>query len=103
MKALLSTATGGPETLVMSDLPDPVAGAGELLVTVKACAINFPDVLMVAAHLGDLRAAKGVGLKTAFVARPREYGRDGTPDLKADASVDLSAKDFNDLAAQLGA
>ena len=60
------------------------------------------EVLMVAAHLGDLRAAKGVGLKTAFVTRPLEYGPDGKPDLKADASVDLSATDFNDLAAQLG-
>jgi len=60
------------------------------------------DVMMVAAHLGDLRAAKTVGLKTAFVARPLEYGPAGKPDLKADASVDLSAKDFNDLAAQLG-
>ena len=56
------------------------------------------DVMMVAAHLGDLRAAKAVGLKTAFVARPMEYGPDGKPDLKADASVDLSATDFNDLA-----
>jgi 2-haloacid dehalogenase len=61
------------------------------------------SVMMVAAHLGDLRAAKGVGLKTAFVSRPLEYGPDGKPDLRADASVDLSAKDFNDLAGQLGA
>ena len=61
------------------------------------------DVMMVAAHLGDLRAAKTVGLKTAFVARPLEYGPSGKPDLKADASVDLSATDFNDLAARLGA
>jgi 2-haloacid dehalogenase len=61
------------------------------------------EVMMVAAHLGDLRAAKTVGLKTAFVARPLEYGPAGKPDLKADASVDLSAKDFNDLASQLGA
>jgi len=61
------------------------------------------DVMMVAAHLGDLRAAKTVGLKTAFVARPLEYGPAGKPDLKADASVDLSATDFNDLAVRLGA
>jgi NADPH:quinone reductase len=47
VKALLSTAVGGPETLVMSDLPDPVAGPGQLLVAVKACAINFPDVLII--------------------------------------------------------
>ena len=61
------------------------------------------DVMMVAAHLGDLRAAKSVGLRTAFVTRPHEFGPNGKPDLTADASVDLSAKDFNDLAAQLGA
>jgi 2-haloacid dehalogenase len=60
------------------------------------------EVMMVAAHLGDLRAAKSVGLKTAFVTRPLEFGPDGKPDLKADASVDLSATDFNDLAARLG-
>ena len=61
------------------------------------------EVMMVAAHLGDLRAAKGVGLQTAFVPRPAEYGSAGKPDLKPDSSVDLTAKDFNDLAAQLGA
>ena len=61
------------------------------------------EVMMVAAHLGDLRAAKALGLKTAFVTRPLEYGPDGKPDLKADASADLSAKDFNDLATQMGA
>jgi 2-haloacid dehalogenase len=61
------------------------------------------DVMMVAAHLGDLRAAKQVGLRTAFVSRPNEFGPNGKPDLKGDASVDLSATDFNDLARQLGA
>jgi 2-haloacid dehalogenase len=61
------------------------------------------DVMMVAAHLGDLRAARAVGLRTAFVTRPKEFGPDGKPDLKGDASVDLSATDFNDLARQLGA
>ena len=60
------------------------------------------DVMMVAAHLGDLRAAKKEGLRTAFVTRPLEYGPGGKPDLKADSSVDISAKDFNDLAGQLG-
>jgi 2-haloacid dehalogenase len=60
------------------------------------------DVMMVAAHLGDLRAAKAVGLRTAFVVRPKEYGPDGKPDLKADGIADLSASDFNDLAKQLG-
>ena len=61
------------------------------------------EVMMVAAHLGDLRAAKTVGLRTAFVTRPLEFGPTGKPDLKGDASVDVSARDFNDLASQLGA
>jgi 2-haloacid dehalogenase len=60
------------------------------------------EIMMVAAHLGDLHAAKGVGLVTAFVTRPLEYGPNGKPDLKVDSSIDLSAKDFNDLATQLG-
>jgi 2-haloacid dehalogenase len=64
--------------------------------------LKVGDVMMVAAHLGDLKAAKSLGLKTAFVPRPLEYGPGGKPDLKADASVDLPASDFNDLAKQLG-
>ena len=47
MKALLSKATGGPETLVLEEIADPVAGAGEILVAIKACSVNFPDVLVI--------------------------------------------------------
>ncbi|WP_194150388.1 NADPH:quinone oxidoreductase family protein [Sphingomonas oligophenolica] len=47
MRALLSTAIGGPETLEMTELPDPVAGPGQVVVAVKACAINYPDVLII--------------------------------------------------------
>jgi len=61
------------------------------------------DVMMVAAHLGDLRAAKAEGLQTAFVVRPDELGSDGKPDLVADDSVDITARSFDDLASQLGA
>ena len=47
MKALLSRAPGDPETLELAELPDPVAGPGQLLVDVRACAINYPDVLII--------------------------------------------------------
>ena len=47
MRALLSHEPGGPETLRLSELPDPVAGPGELLVRVRAAAINYPDVLII--------------------------------------------------------
>lgn len=47
MKALLSVAVGGPETLQLQDMEPPVAGPGQLLVDVHACAINYPDVLII--------------------------------------------------------
>jgi NADPH:quinone reductase-like Zn-dependent oxidoreductase len=47
MKALLSLAPGGPETLELSELPDPVPDPGELLVRVRAAAVNYPDVLII--------------------------------------------------------
>jgi 2-haloacid dehalogenase len=65
--------------------------------------LKLDEVMMVAAHLGDLGAAKGVGLRTAFVTRPLEFGPDGKPDLQPNASVDIGARDFNDLATKLGA
>ncbi|WP_169542547.1 NADPH:quinone oxidoreductase family protein [Sphingomonas baiyangensis] len=47
MRALLSKAPGGPETLELSEAPDPVAGAGQVVIAVRACAINYPDVLII--------------------------------------------------------
>ncbi|MDF7775216.1 NADPH:quinone oxidoreductase family protein [Sphingomonas sp. AOB5] len=47
MKALLSKAPGGPETLTLEEMPDPQAGKGQVVVAVKACAINYPDVLII--------------------------------------------------------
>jgi NADPH:quinone reductase-like Zn-dependent oxidoreductase len=47
MKALLSKASGGPDTLSLKELPDPVVGKGQVLVAVRACAINYPDVLII--------------------------------------------------------
>ena len=47
MKALLSHTPGGPETLQLAEVPDPAPGPGELLVRVRACAINYPDVLII--------------------------------------------------------
>ncbi|WP_183108903.1 NADPH:quinone oxidoreductase family protein [Sphingomonas sp. So64.6b] len=47
MRALLSKAPGGPETLTIDELPDPVAAKGQVVVAVKACSINYPDVLII--------------------------------------------------------
>ncbi len=47
MKAMLSTAPGGPETLQLTQLPDPTPKPGELLVRVHAAGVNFPDTLII--------------------------------------------------------
>ena len=60
------------------------------------------EVMMVAAHNGDLKGAQAVGFRTAFVHRPREYGPKQTTDLTPDYSIDVVAEDFNDLANRLG-
>ena len=47
MKAVLSKVIGGPETLVVEDLPDPIAKDGEVVIRVHACGVNYPDVLII--------------------------------------------------------
>jgi NADPH2:quinone reductase len=47
MKALLSKATGGPETLVLEDVEAAIAGKGQVVIAVKAIGINFPDTLII--------------------------------------------------------
>lgn len=74
-------------------------------VYLKAAALlGLPpgEVMMVAAHKGDLRAAAGAGLRTAFVPRPKERPN-RTIDLSFDEAFDVNASDFLDLAGQLGA
>jgi NADPH2:quinone reductase len=47
MKAVLSRAPGGPETLVLEEVADPRPGKGEALVAVAACGVNYPDSLII--------------------------------------------------------
>ena len=47
MKTLLSREPGGPETLTLEEVADPVAKRGEVVVAIKACALNYPDVLII--------------------------------------------------------
>jgi len=47
MKAVLCKAYGPPESLVVEDVPPPSAGAGEVVVSVEAASVNFPDVLII--------------------------------------------------------
>ena len=58
--------------------------------------------MMVAAHNGDLEAAQKNGLKTAFVARPTEYGPLQKYDFEATGEWDIVAGDFNGIADRMG-
>ncbi|WP_124245799.1 haloacid dehalogenase type II [Gordonia sp. X0973] len=60
------------------------------------------QIMMVACHKYDLRAAASLGFATAFVARPDEFGPGGSPDTSFDDEFTVNATDFDDLADQLG-
>jgi len=63
-----------------------------------------PDqILMVACHKYDLRAAKAFGMRTAFVTRPLEFGPEAKPDVSPEVWFDVYAKDLIALAVALGA
>ena len=47
MLALLSRRPGGPETLVLEEVPDPRPGPGQVRLAVKACGVNYPDLLII--------------------------------------------------------
>ena len=68
-----------------------------------AALLDLPpeQVIMVAAHNGDLAAARACGLRTAFVPRPTEHGPHQTTDLKPEQNWDFVAPDFRALAQQL--
>jgi 2-haloacid dehalogenase len=72
------------------------------LRTVDILAMEPENVCLVAAHNGDLAAARQCGLRTAFVLRPNEHGPGQTADLTPEDDWDIVAADFEDLARQLG-
>ena len=84
--------------------PEPEA----YLKSCKALNLDPSECLMVAAHDDDLKAASLQGMKTAYVHRPFEYGKDKLFDIaevndyKGNRNWDIMSKDFNDLAFKLG-
>ena len=60
------------------------------------------EVMMVAAHKHDLRSAAKHGLKTAFIQRPHEYGKNNNPHIAREPEFTVHASSFVDLAQQLG-
>jgi 2-haloacid dehalogenase len=72
------------------------------LMAADLLGLSPQHVMMVAAHTGDLRAAKSAGMKTAYVPRPRERGPQGKAE-PPDADFDVVVKDFHELADKMGA
>jgi 2-haloacid dehalogenase len=72
------------------------------LKSAAALGLAPAEVMMVAAHNTDLGAAAACGLKTAFVPRPAEHGPGQASDLTPERAFDVVARDFLDLADQLG-
>ncbi len=78
--------------------PDPEVYRGAIALLNQRPA----EVMMVAAHNYDLRAARSAGMQTAFVSRPSEYGPNQKTDLTPEEDWDVIAEDFTALATALG-
>lgn len=78
--------------------PDPKTYLG----TVQALGLSPGEVCLVAAHHGDLAAARSCGMQTAFVARPAEYGGKPAPDRDLVQQWEFSAESMTELASLVG-
>lgn len=87
---------GAEVTGVYKPLPQAYLGTADIL------GIAPGELCLVAAHHSDLAAARACGLKTAFVARPMEYGGRTAPDLSFKQEWDWEAADLNALAVMIG-
>ena len=72
------------------------------LRTAETLMLEPKSVCLVAAHNSDLAAARGCGLRTAFIPRPTEHGLGQTTDLRPEENWDAVADDMEDLARRLG-
>lgn len=84
--------------LVQAYKPDP----RPYQMAARLLGLQSHEVMLVAAHQEDLRAAQAQGLQAAFVPRPQEFGPHNVPDLTPDPAFEVVASDFLDLARRLG-
>ena len=73
------------------------------LTAVDLLSLKPEEVMMAAAHSGDLKAAASFGLRTGFIYRPNERGPGGKADRAKSGDFDVVSKDIGDLAEQMGA
>jgi 2-haloacid dehalogenase len=72
------------------------------LTAVRLLGCKPEQVMLVAAHNYDLRAARALGMKTGFISRPMEFGSRQSEDLRAEEDWDVVAEDMIDLAKKMG-
>lgn len=101
MKILHTHAVGGPETLTLDEIETPAPGVGQVLVAVRACAINYPDTLIIrdlyqfkperpfapGGEIAGVVEAVGEGV-TAFQPGDRVFGGIGNGGLAEQVVVD---------------
>ncbi len=72
------------------------------LTAVELLSLKPEEVMMTAAHRGDLEAARSFGLRTGFIHRPNEYGPTRRADTAKSGDFDVVASDMLDLASKMG-
>ena len=72
------------------------------LVAAELLSLKPQEVMMVAAHSGDLNSARSFGLRTGFIYRPNEHGPGGKADKAKSGEFDVVANDMGELATRLG-
>ncbi len=88
------------DCLLSAELARVYKPAPEVYLTgARLLRLEPSEVMLVAAHPGDLGAARQAGLRTAFIDRPLEHGPDSPP--REDAEADVSVSDLEELAAKL--
>ena len=103
MKAILTKAVGGPDTLVLEDVEPATAGPGQAVVAIKACGVNYPDVLMIedkyqfkpprpyspGGEISGVVTAVGEGVTNLKVG-DRVLGSTGSGGMREEAALDAS-------------
>src|SRR5258707_5526237 len=70
VKAIVITAPGGPEVLAVTELPDPVPAAGEILIRVRAFGLNHADAYMRSGAWGQVAQVPGIECAGTLAADP---------------------------------
>ena len=116
MRALMCEAYGAPEDLVLKDIDPPSVGPGQVRIAVKAAAINFPDVLVIAGKYqvktpppfvpgsegAGVVDAVGEGVKHFSVGDEVIYGKYGGSDIEVDGDEVKILRESDILAKVLG-